>query len=499
MKKVILAILTLALLVGLGVLTWKWGVCYRWCARGESLLVQRKTGNERAMNQYAKEGEKGVMEQMLGPGRYLHLDPYNYSVTRARDIEVPPGKICVVKNNIGKALPEGRFLAGPDEKGTQKQVLTPGRWRINSYGTEVKDPEDATIIKPGYVGVQTLREGENKGILDRVLQAGYYNINPTEIRVDQVEIGYRVWDITIEYETTTTIKDGRRVQVKGIRGDSGVSFPLADGKQMHLDFTVVWGIFPENAPRIVREYGTVEMVEQKIIEPQVLSICKNAGSNLTTQQFIEGETREEFQNAVTEALKEMGKEKGINFLIALVRGFHPAEDIKITIQARLLAQEEKKTLLVEQQRETVAASLEEAQKIVDIAVHDFDAETEALVQEEYEVGLKKAAETRAEADRIVAELQKQTAEIQAKMVKIAGQAEADVVEAIKKAEATKLQLLIDAYGGAESYNLATFAESLPEDFQIEYRYAGEGTLWTDMKSGFVETAARKALSARRKK
>ena len=477
-----------ALLVPIGMIAWKWGVCYRWCDQGYSLKVSRKTG-EPAGEQYAQEGQKGVMEQLRGPGRHLDLDPWTYSVEQIPNIGVPAGHVRTVTNKNGKRLPAGRFLAGPDEKGMQKAVLTPGTWRINSFGQEVGPALKATIINPGYVGVQTLNEGENKGVLDAVLPAGYYNINPNEIRVDRVEIGYRVWDLAAEYEKVNI--DGRIVE--RMKEGSGVSFPLADGKQMHLDFTVVWGIFPEKAPRIIREYGNVEMVEIKIIEPQVLSICKNAGSNLTTQQFIEGATREEFQEKVTKALQDMGEEKGINFLIALVRGFHPAEDIRANIQASMLAEEEKITLKVEQARDSVAADLEEATKMVDIAVRDFDAETQALVQEEREKGLKQAAETRAEADRDVAELRKDTAELEAQIVKILGQAEADVIEALKTAEATRLELLIQAYGGPEEYNLATFAESLPEDIRIEYRYSGEGTFWTNTDTSLIELGAKKIL------
>ena len=498
--KIILTVVVVVLLVPLAVLVWKWGVCHKWCPHGRSLLVYRKTGDPAGTDQYSKEGQQGVLAEMLGPGRYLNLDPWNYSVTPVLNVVVPAGKICIVKNNMGKDLPPGRFLAGPDEKGTQKQVLTPGSWRINTFGQVVKEPVDATIIEPGYVGVQTLREGANKGVLETVLQAGYYNLNPMEIRVDMVEVGYRVHTIGIEYEPgQTVVVKGVRRKVRKIKEGSGVSFPLADGKQMHLDFTVVWGIFPKQAPRIITEYGTVAMVERKIIEPQVLSICKNAGSNLTTQEFIEGATREKFQQEVTKSLQEIGEQKGIHFLIALVRGFHPAEDIKATIQGRMIAEEEKITLKTEQERDTVAAGLEEAEKIVEVAIRDFDAETESLVQEEREKGRKKAAELQAEADREVAALQKQAAELEAKIIKTLGQAEADVIEAQKKAEATRLQLLIEAYGGAGTYNLATFAESLPDDMKIEYRYSGEGTLWTDATSGLVDLAARKLLGGAPKK
>ena len=464
---------------------------YNWCPYGSSLQLTRKTGTP-AKSRYAAEGQQGVIEQIRGPGRHF-LSPWTYSAKRVRDVVIPAGQIATVKNNIGKDLPSDRFIAGPDEKGTQKQVLTPGVWRINEFGQKVT-LAPATIIKPGYVGVQTLREGKDKGILPRILQAGYYNINSAEIRVDSVEIGYRVWDVRTEVTVTTVQdKDGRDRKVRNIKEGSGVAFPLADGKQMYLDFTVVWGIFPEDAPRIIREYGTVAMVEQKIIEPQVLSICKNAGSNLTTKEFIEGETREKFQQAVTQALQVIGKEKGIHFLIALVRGFHPDEDIKARIQAQMLAEEEKITLKMEQQRDTVAAALERARRMVEVAVKDFDAETEALVREEEEKGRKKADQTKAEADRTVAALLKTAEETKAQTVKILGRADADVIEAMKKAEAKKLELLIEAYGGPDQYNLATFAESLPEDIQIEYRYAGEGTLWTEMKTTLAEMAAKKIL------
>ena len=487
MLKTITAILFVLCVVVAGGVIWT-VLCYNWCPFGSSLQITRKTGDQAEKGLYALPSQQGVAEQMRGPGRHF-LNPWDYSVRKVRDIVVLPGSIAKVKNNIGKNLPSDRFLAEPDEKGMQRRVLTPGVWRVNTFGQEII-LAPATIIEPGYVGVQTLRErseGQEKGILPDVLQAGYYNINPDEKRIDPIEIGYRVWDIQTQQYTD---KSGNAKIVEG----SGVSFPLADGKQMYLDFTVVWGIFPENAARIIREYGTVADVERKVIEPQVLSICKNAGSNLTTQQFIEGETREKFQQEVTIALKTMGKEKGIEFLIALVRGFHAAEDIKTTIQDLMIAEEEKKTLKKEQMRDVVAAKLEKARQQVDVAVRDFDAQTDAMVSEESEKGIKVSAEIKAHADRTVASLQRKAAEINAKAIKILGQAEADVIEAIKKAEAKRLELLIAAYGGPEQYNLAIFAQSLREDIQIEYRYAGEGTFWTDIKSTFMDTAAKKILS-----
>jgi len=228
--------------------------------------------------------------------------------------------------------------------------------------------------------------------------------------------------------------------------------------------------------------------------PQVLSICKNAGSDLTTRDFIAGNTRDKFQEKVTSDLQKIGQEKGIHFLIALVRGFHPDAQISQTIQARMLAEEEIITLGIEQQRDTVAAQLEAGKRKVATALQDFNAETLALVAEQRQEGLKASATVKAEADRKVAALERQVAELDAQGVKINGKAEADVLSNTSRAEAELMKLLINAYGGADSFNLATFAKSLPEDLKIEYHYAGPGTLWTDVTQNLQDLAAKKVIS-----
>ena len=469
---------------------WKWGMSHRYCPVGQSLRVYRKTGSAAPKGQYAKPGEAGVREQLLGPGRHF-WNPYDYTLEVVPDVEIPPGKIGVVRLKIGEELVQGTHLVsrGQGKMGMLEDVLTPGTWRVNDFGEQVA-LADAVIIPPGYVGVQTLLqgvEGDKKPVLDEVLTPGYYNINPQQRKVDIVEVGYREMEMRIEYDDKTG---------KVLR-KSGVSFPLADGKEMRLDFTVIWGVSPENAPRVIREFGNIDDVQTKLIMVQVPAVCKNHGSNLTTQEFIEGKSREEFQRAVTEDLKRLGQERGIDFLVALVRGFHPAEDIKQTIQARKIAEEEKTTIAVELFTDTVAASLEEAKKRVEIRVNDFNGETEALVKEELEKGVKTAAEVRAETDRTVAELDLQTAEIEAQIVKILGEAEARVIEATKRAEADRFQQYVKAYGSGDIYNLVEFAENLPDDLTVEYRYAGPGTFWTDAEPGkrvnLRDAAARKLL------
>jgi regulator of protease activity HflC (stomatin/prohibitin superfamily) len=485
---------------------WKWGVERRWVPQSSSMQLTRLTGDPSPKDSYAGPGQQGVIERMLGPGRHF-VFPWAYSTRDIPDFEVPPGHIAILRNNVGKDLPEGRFLAGPEEKGTQEMVLTPGVWRINEFGQSryiqpeyaargFKDTQPMVYVPPGYVGVQTLTEGTTKGIQPTVLQAGYYAMNPEKIKVTLIGIGYDVLDMHVDYVNATERDPvtNRNVTLQKPKEGTGISFPLADGKQMYLDMTVVWGVWPQDAPRIVADYGTLDMLEEKIIVPQVVSICKNAGSNLTTADFIAGSTRDKFQEKVTSDLQKIGKEKGIHFLIALVRGFHPDPTIVQTIQARMLAQEEIITLSIEQGRDTVAARLEEAKRKVAIALQDFDSQTGALVAGQKEEGLKSAALVKAEADRRVAGLDRQVAELDAQGVRINGKAEAEVLQLTSTAEAELMRIMVNAYGGPDAFNLATFAKSLPENLSIQYHYAGPGTLWTDVQGSLQDMAAKKVIS-----
>ncbi len=498
--KIISGIIVLVLIGGFigyyGV--WTWVVCRVYCEEGESLKITRKTGAAAPTDAYASSdaNQQGVREQMKGPGRHF-LNPWTYGVEHVNNIKVKAGEVVVIKNNLGKDLPAGRFIADPDEKGTQRKVLTPGIWRINPYGQTIAKTEKCTLIKPGYVGVQTLREGDAKGIQDVVLTPGLHPINTRLVRPDMVEVGYRVWTVQTQYtQDTITTENKVKKTIERPKEGTGISFPLADGNEMFLDITVIWGIYPKEAPRIIRDYGTVDMVLEKIIEPQVTSICKNLGSNYTTMQFIRSESREEFQDLFTESLISMGEQKGIHILTALVRRFHPDPEIKSTIQATLLAEEEKLTLAIEKDRDKVAANLEQAVRKVDIAQTDFDAETQKLVSAEKQEGIKKAAEIKEDANRNVASLEKETAEIDAKAVVIAGQAEADVIKAMKVAEAKGLKLQVDAYGNADIFNLSTFADMLNENMKITYKYSGDGTLWTDPETNLQQTASKKILEGK---
>ena len=187
----------------------------------------------------------GILEAMPGRGRHFY-SPLEYETQLVKDEVIPPGKIGVVVSKIGKPLPEGTYLV--DEKGYRgilRKVLTPGRYRINKYGFDVKivdvdacaEPgtrvkrkaEDPTLIPPGYVGVVTNkasdpRTEEDRGIQPQVLQPGIYFLNPEEKRIDIISIGYSETSLTVEALRSGTARLTEPAPAEGpYRGDAGAT------------------------------------------------------------------------------------------------------------------------------------------------------------------------------------------------------------------------------------------------------------------------------------
>jgi len=211
------ALLVVVLLVQVAYFAiWQWTFCRIEVPAGSSLLVRYKGPWPFGNRPQAPEGtlvqtdaagrplQVGILEAMPGSGRHFY-SPLEYETQLVKDEVVPPGKIGVVVSKIGKPLPEGTYLV--DEKGYRgilRKVLTPGRYRINKYGFDVKivdvdacaEPgtqvkrraEDPTLIPPGYVGVVTNkasdpRTKEDRGIQSQVLQPGIYFLEAGKSRL----------------------------------------------------------------------------------------------------------------------------------------------------------------------------------------------------------------------------------------------------------------------------------------------------------------------------
>ncbi len=540
-RRISLAKVGVALAVAAGALLlayfgiWQWMICRVEVPPGKSLMLYYKGpfppflrsvppsegGMLVRLDDRGRPTATGILEVMPGPGRYFY-NPWEYSTTLVPDTVIPPGKLGVVTSNVGKPLPHGAILAdSPEYKGIWRRVLTPGRYRLNTayaYKVEVvaataatgKPPSGdpaaegnpgavaATMISPGYVGVVTNKapdpaNNQAQGIQAEVLQPGLYFLNPAEKQVDVLLVGYKEYSVTVRRSgpqpgsqeiapaTVTTASDFVVEPDPVYEPGQGIDFPAADGSTIHLDFTAIWGIMPEQAPDVVRRFGTLKDVETKVVAPQINSVCRLYGSKRRAVELLVGDTREEFQDDVGKELEQVLKGKDLTLLFGLTRHIYVPARVREPIQRAKIADELRLTRDQEQLTAKAQADLTEAIAKVSLEEKRTQSETQRLVAEALATGAKSVAEIEANTTRLVAAIDAQTALVSAQIERALGEADAKKVELVNEAQAERFGLYVQALGGPENYNRYSFAEGLPKDLRLGIFYAGPGTFWTDLQ------------------
>jgi len=568
MRSVVIAAIGLVLITLAVVGGAAWFVFRVYVPENQCAVLIRKTGRPLPEGQLVatEPGQKGIQQEVLGPGRYF-FNPYSWDYELKPLTTIPSGdpstwewihslsapqrdelragtfafkgefpQIGVVTRQVGDDPAPGQVVATRDSgiKGIVREVLTPGTYKINPYVYKV-ELHPAVVIPAGFVGVVTNLFGDQpvtpmgetlpnrterpvaaaesseatpaeeqyvshvpplahpgeRGILRDVLQPGVYFINPKLQKVTLLEIGFN------EY-SQVKISESENLRI---------SFPSDTGYLIRVGVTVIWGIHPTHAAEIINEFGNVDRVLDKVIGPQLRSICRNIGSTYAARDFIQGEKREMFQKALTAELQRVCRSKNLEVLLALVReievhaptagptGGEVTEDLKRTIQQSYIAIESQLTKAKQRDAAAVKAKLEEERKNVDIAREGVKGDTGKMVADTLAEGEKTAAEIGARADLEVATIRQEVAALAAQRVEILGQANADVEKMKKESEAKGYEMLVDAFGSGHAYNLYTFAENFQPE-SIRLFFAGEGTFWTDL-ARFEQLGAAKLLESKR--
>ena len=546
LKKYILAVaITFGVLFGF-YLVMHWMFERAYVGPDEALMVSNKFGDalptERIVVPANDNRFKGIQEELRGPGRYF-LNPLTHSWTTVPLTKISAGDpvrwqfdseghikdksaipmIGLVALKEGKIPPPGMDVVEKGYRGIQREVLTPGTYKINPQQKEVI-LDFATVVPPGSVGVVTRLTGDSavvvdsapftvapapaastqpatpltrlvtgptqRGILKNVLQPGIYYLNPRLMKVNIVPVGYDA--ITLEHKGGSS-KGGKATD------DTSIKFYSSDGYQIEADFTVVWGRTPSDAPNIVANIGGVDQVRDNVIEPAMKAACQNEGARYTAKELIQGSTRSEFQDGLSKSLEKHMESRNVHVLLALVRNITVRDNTGKDQTTGLLATIQQTNIEIEkdltnQQKTTTAtkkATLEQEEKLIDVARETVLGDTKVKTAGLQAEGEKKAAEIDAQRELDVADIEKQIAELDAKRTQILGKATADVERMKNEAEAKGAKLMIDAFGTPQSYNLYIFAKSFePKDLRLIF--AGPGTLWTDLKS-FEQVGATKMI------
>ena len=522
-------LIKLILLIVAAWLVWtaiKWTTMRVYVPHGKALLVINKYGDPLPADAIVVPNAnptqfKGVREEPFGPGRYF-FNPVFYDTQLIDLTQIPAGDplqwdwdpdgnlknpasapmVGLVTLQEGKTHGGGQEVVPAGYKGLQREVLTPGTYKINPRQRRVT-LAPAVIVPPGSVGVVTRLMGDvgdvqnvplaverpattgpstrpdgqdrivtgatQRGVLKDVLQPGIYYLNPRMVKVSVMPVGYD--EITLDAP------------------ENPIRFLSSDGYQVEADVTVIWGRTPADAPSIIANIGTTDDVKLKVVEQAIRAVCQNEGANFSAQDLIEGETRSKFQDAIETALERQVSSRNVHILIPLIRNIHildargteEEQGLLYTIQRANIEIERELTNKQKTKTAMMQASYEQAMKLADVATEKVASETKLKVANLLAETSKQAAEIAAQREVTVAEIQAEIAALEAERTEILGKAKSDVERLKNEAEAKGAKLMVEAFGSAEAYNQYLFAKNFePEDLRLIF--AGPGTFWTDLKS-----------------
>ncbi len=403
---------------------------------------------------------KGVQRELLPEGRYFY-NPFLWDWEVVPYVEIPRGKLGVRIRLYGDDLPPGDIIAWKEnQKGIVPEILTPGRYELNgrvegsnprrydSYA-EIIELFDPVTVPAGFKGVVSnlsapmpeepnvliVTEPGKRGVQPRALDPGTYYVNPYVERIDLVDCRSQRFDLSSE--------------AAGVMG-----FPSKDGFWVVLDGAVEFRVKPEEAARVFVTYketsagATIdEEIVRKIILPNARSFCRLRGSGQSGREFISGETRAKFQEDFQKELAEKCDAQGIEVIQALITRIRPPEKIADPVRKREFAVQEAKRYEQEIQQQLSEQRLAIQKELVKQKQAIVSAEQEVIRVVTQATREKEVALIEANQRLKVAEFELKAAEDEAAAVIALGKAKADVIEFDNAAAAAGWKRSVDAFGG----------------------------------------------------
>ncbi|RME04469.1 MAG: SPFH domain-containing protein [Planctomycetota bacterium] len=143
---------------------WVWMVERVYVPPGYMLTLTLKIGKKHPdpnLQVMPEGGYQGIQERVLGEGRHFYNPLYYEREVRYRVENIDLDHVAVVQSNSGEEAKGKEFLVkkGERKKGILDQVLTPGKWRLNPYAYKIVQRVKVTEIPPGFVGTLTAKSG----------------------------------------------------------------------------------------------------------------------------------------------------------------------------------------------------------------------------------------------------------------------------------------------------------------------------------------------------
>lgn len=378
---------------------------------------------------------KGILLEPKGQGRHFY-DPIFWQRIVLPAFEVEQNEVGVLVRKFGKTLPAEKVVAtAPDERGPVAGWLRPGTYYYNPFAYDLIKVKPI-VIPAGFIGVQTLLSGSppananqyivgagERGVQPDVLPPGMYPVNPYEKRIDVID--------TRSHTIELTDKDA-------------IHFPSNDSFDILLDCTVEYAIRQDMAPYVMVALGMHDDIKEKLILPNVRSLCRIEGSKLIARDFISGDARATFQNRVFEELRSECAAQGVEIRATLVRKIVPPKEIAGPISDRQVAAQQVKQYENEIKLAEADARLIEQTELQKQNKEIGEANRQVVSQVTEAEQRKSVALTEAQQRLEVAKLTLEAAKQDAMALESRGAAEAEIVRKQFEAKAQPLREVVAA-------------------------------------------------------
>jgi hypothetical protein len=393
---------------------------------------------------------KGIQLATLGEGYHFRDGFYTWDWRIVEQVEIPAGKVGVLVRQHGEQLAPGQVLALDGQKGIVRDVLEPGRYRINPYAESI-ELHNAIEVPGGYIGVVTLLAGDppkdsnvyvvtkgERGVQSETLPSGTYYLNPYYQHVEAIDTRSQKFDMS---------------------GANGITFPSVDGFTITMEGTIEWQIERDRISEVFVKYVddrksknvVMDCIIEKVILPNARSFSRLQGSRYLARELLGGQTRQKFQEDFHRELARACAEQGIIIREAIVRSIVLPDQIAGPIRDREIAVRQRDKFEQEKERErtekelAMKKKLEERQRLL--------TQAEAQVSVAITGAARKRDVALIEANRAleVAGLELSAADNQAQARLARGEADADVVRFQNKAAARGLAEARAAFGDPDTF------------------------------------------------
>ncbi len=416
-------------------------------------ILIRKTGHNLKPGEIIATiaGQKGIQLEPLPEGRYFY-NPYTWDWRFADVTVIPAGKLGVVTRLYGEEAPDGNIIAPEGCRGIARDVLGPGKYRVNPYAEKIEIFE-AITIRPGHAGVVAHLDGQDpihgaiddamrnvfivgekvKGVQEKTLGPGTYYLNPYAYAVTEVNLQSQRFEL---------------------QGEDAISFLTQDGFQVMVEGTLEFALNRDYTAQLTHQVGDIDDILKKIILPKARGFSRIEGSKHPAIDFIVGETRQGFQDSLEKHLITQCNRWGVQVRSMLIRNITPPEEVSAIIREREVALQNQRKIEQQIQQAKSQAELTRQEMLAEQMREKVESETVAI-REKIKAEQEQAVTLIASRRKLdVAKINAEAAKLQAEAVIIKAEADRDVVAMRNMSEATVTGALAKSFGGGS--NLAKY-------------------------------------------